>query len=60
MELITTPKNLSEIFDLEKESRDILLATRRISGQFNLLENSFFLGDLQNNSFFLTFLFDNP
>jgi hypothetical protein len=55
-ELITTPKNLSGIFYSEKESRDILLTTGRIFGQFNLSENSFFLGHLQNiTNFFQPF-----
>jgi hypothetical protein len=50
-------KNLSGIFYSEKESRDILLTTGRISGQFNLSENSFFLGDLQiSQQFFNLFV----
>nr|AND47856.1 beta'' subunit of RNA polymerase [Sphagnum strictum] len=52
-QLITTSKNISGIFDSEKESRNILLTTGRISGQFNLSENSFFLGHLQNITNFL-------
>jgi hypothetical protein len=49
-ELITTPKNLSGIFDSEKESRDTLLATIRISRQFNLLEILFSLGQFLASS----------